>query len=360
MDAVEEIVDEVFQGETYTGGEAGRDIGDGRCRDVQDGEGDVDEQEPAQQGEDGVGQGQVHVRLFQRQGAVGALIDDATELDHTGKGLDEVDQVPEDEEKADDEDGVFHGQMFPALAVEKRRAQQVRSGQGQLVSPGSEHHAHREGEQDGRGKDDHADQVVQPGDLDEGVLVVERQQRVLLVVAGLASRHPVLVVPLHQVEERDDGVEEGQQEGPYGQGEDADHGVPGQGQDHGRGHDAHGDPHVAEVRPVHVAAIPDVQGRLPDDEDQQDRREDERNHARGQEDGARQDAQEGQQQGGDVDVAGGQGLLAGDADEQRHQDRERQPGKLGEQGEGHPPVRIATVRLDEQHADGEQEDSQDA
>ena len=154
-------------------------------------------------------------------------------------------------------------------------------------------------------------------------------------------------------------MQEGQQEGPEGHDEDAHHRIAHQGQDAHGGHDAHGNPHVSAVRDAHLRAVADVGGGLPDDEQQQEGREDERHDAGRQEDGPHQDAQEHQQQGGGVDVPGGFGLVAPDPDQERDEDGEREPGELGEQRVGHPPVGIAPVGPDEQHAQDEEEDGQD-
>ena len=75
LDAVEEVVDKVFQRKTDTGGETGRDVGNGLHRQVQDGESDDQVQCPAQQGEDGVGQAQVHVRFPDGQEGLAVLVD---------------------------------------------------------------------------------------------------------------------------------------------------------------------------------------------------------------------------------------------------------------------------------------------
>ena len=120
-----------------------------------------------------------------------------------------------------------------------------------------------------------------------------------------------------------------------------------------------GDPHVAEVRPAHMGPVAGVHDALPDDEEQQGGREEERDRAGRQEDRSHQDADERQQQGGDVDAEGRARLVAPDADEQRYEDGECEPGVLGEELVGHPPVGIAPVGLDEQHPEDEQEGAQD-
>ena len=103
----------------------------------------------------------------------------------------------------------------------------------------------------------------------------------------------------------------------------------------------------------------DVHEALPDDEQQQGGREHERHCAGRQEDRPHQDADERQQQGRDVDAEGRARLVAPDADEQRDEDGEREPGILGEELVGHPPVGIAPLGLDEQHPEDEQERAQD-
>ena len=154
-------------------------------------------------------------------------------------------------------------------------------------------------------------------------------------------------------------MEEGQQEGPERDQEHADHRIAREGQDGGDGHHDHGDPHVAEVRPAHMGPVADVHEALPDDEEQQGGREEERDSTGRQEDRPHQDADESQQQGGDVDAEGRARLVAPDADEQRDEDGERKPGELGEELVGHPPVGIDPVGLDEQHPEDEQESAQD-
>ena len=242
---------------------------------------------------------------------------------------------------------------------DKRPLHQVGPGQGQLVRPGRKEGAQREGIDGHQRDDDHAEQVIQPGDFDEGVLVIQREPRVFFVVAGLLADHPALIVPHHQVIEGRDGVEEGQQEGPERNQEHADHRVTGQGQDGGEGHDDDGYPHVAKIGPAHVGPAAGVHDALPDDEQQQGGREKERYHTGRQEDGPHEDADECQQQGGDVDAQGRPRLVAPDADEQGDEDGDRQPGELGQELIGHPPVGIAPFGLEQQHSQDEEQGAQD-
>ena len=179
------------------------------------------------------------------------------------------------------------------------------------------------------------------------------------MVGDLPAQHLVLIIALHQVEEGGDRVQERKEESPEGQDQHADHGIPDQRQDAYHGHDPYGDPHVAAVRTAHLLPVAAVDGGLPDDEDNEYRREQERDGAGREEDGTHQDAHEGQQERRDIDDAGRQGLFPLDADEQGNENGEGEPGELREQPVSHPPVRTSMVRPDEEHSQDEDEDGQD-
>ena len=71
--------------------------------------------------------------------------------------------------------------------AEQGLPEEVRPGLGQLVRASGQEDGQREGH-DGRDRDDdHHEQVVQPGDFDEGVLVFQRQEGILFVVTDLAA-----------------------------------------------------------------------------------------------------------------------------------------------------------------------------
>ena len=92
LDAVEEVVDEVLEGEADAGGETGGDVGERGRRDVQDGENGDDEQEPAQQGDQGVREAQVHVGLLERvRRRFLPFLQDLAEFDHPVHGLEQID-----------------------------------------------------------------------------------------------------------------------------------------------------------------------------------------------------------------------------------------------------------------------------
>ena len=294
LDAVEEVVDQVLERKADTGGETGRDGGERSRRNMQDGEGDNQVQQPSQQGKERVGQAQVHVRLLEGDGSDTSLLDDAAQFDYAEQGLHQIDYVSENEEESDDEQQVGQGQETVSVPTDERHPQQVRPGQGQLIGAGGEQDAQRERDECRERNNDHAEQVVQPGHFDERILVIQRHLRILLVVTRFPPDHLVLIITLHQVVKRGDGVKEGQLEGPEGEQEHADHRVAGQGQDARYGHHAHGYPHVTAVRRTDLRPASDVYDALPDDEQQQGRREDERNRAGRQEDGAHEDARERQ------------------------------------------------------------------
>jgi hypothetical protein len=67
LDAVEEVVDGILHGESQAGGKTSGDKSESGSRDVQNGEYYDEEQQPAQHGQDGVGETQVHVVLLERE-----------------------------------------------------------------------------------------------------------------------------------------------------------------------------------------------------------------------------------------------------------------------------------------------------
>ena len=215
------------------------------------------------------------------------------------------------------------------LSREPGLAQEIRSRQRQLVGLRCELHARKERQERRDWNDYHPEQVVQPGNFDECVFVLQGQVRILGMVAGLASDYTVFIIPLDQVEERRDGMQQSQLEGPEGEQEHTDHRVSDEGQHADDDHDGDGGPGVPQICPVDLASGTDIDSRLPDDEDQQGRGEDQRDDAGRQEDRPKQDRKESQQQRGDIEIPGRFGLRS------RYPDQERDKDGKGQPEEGH-------------------------
>ena len=107
--AVEEVVDQVLEGETHAGCQAGGDGRDGFCRHVEDREDDDQIAKPSQQRHQGVGEGQVDVGFLDRHGAFSLLLDDVAKLDQADRAFHDVDQVAEYEEQGDDQEDIIEG-----------------------------------------------------------------------------------------------------------------------------------------------------------------------------------------------------------------------------------------------------------
>ena len=206
-----------------------------------------------------------------------------------------------------------------------------------------------EGPDDNKRDHNHLDEVVQPGNLYVCVLVRKRKPWIVLMVLYFFLCDADVIVLLHQVVNRGDGMQERKLEGPEGKDQHAYHRITGKGAYQGYHHHSHGNPGISPVRDRNLVPVADIYGCLPHNGEHQGRREDKRHYAGREVYGPHQYAQEGQQQGGEIDVPGRLGLRAVYSYKEGHEYGQGQPGELGEKVVGHHPVLVVHLGLHQEH-----------
>ena len=192
--------------------------------------------------------------------------------------------------------------VVQVIVLEERKTEKGVSGRRYLVDVGGQTDAGREGPNYDQRHHHHLDEVIQPGYLNVGVLIRKGEPWIVLMIADFLLGHADVVVLLHQVVDCCDCMKQRQQEYPECEYQDSNHRVSGEGTDKADNHYNYRSPGISPVRDVDFLAKPDIDCGLPYDEDEQCGRENQGHYAGREVDGSHQYAQEGKQEGGEVNV----------------------------------------------------------
>ena len=124
LDAIEEVVEHVLQGEADTRGQTGGDNRQGRCGNLQQHKGSNHIDAPAHQRDDIVGQVEVDVGFLEQFRLV-QFPDTGAGTPHLVKGLDGIDKVTEQEEETQDQQELEKGQVHHAFDVKEGLEEKV-------------------------------------------------------------------------------------------------------------------------------------------------------------------------------------------------------------------------------------------